>query len=162
MNLGQVTVWDNEWNVIKQIKSGGGGLFVGTNEHTPYVWADTVIGGEENFNKIHLVNKETLMVDRIIQAGSDGKIKLINPVSNKVIKEWSTAVIKNAKGEAITPRLLHAEPAMHGEHMYVSDWTGGRILVFDAKTGEYISQIEGLTTPTFTYSIEHRMDLPGA
>ena len=162
MNLGQVTVWDNEWNVIKQIKSGGGGLFVGTNEHTPYVWADNVIGGEENFNKIHLVNKETLMVDRIIQAGSDGKIKLINPVSNKVIKEWSTAVIKNAKGEAITPRLLHAEPAMHGEHMYVSDWTGGRILVFDAKTGEYISQIEGLTTPTFTYSIEHRMDLPGA
>lgn len=162
MNLGQVTVWDNDWNVIKQIKSGGGGLFVGTNEHTPYIWADNVIGGESNYNKIHLVNKETLLVDRIIQADSDGKVKLINPVSNKVIKEWSTGAIKNAKGEAIIPRLLHAEPAMHGEHMYVSDWTGGRILVFDAKTGEYISQIEGLTTPTFTYSIEHRMDLPGA
>ncbi|MGZ8546484.1 MAG: cytochrome D1 domain-containing protein, partial [Sulfuricurvum sp.] len=162
MNLGQVTVWDNKWNVTKQIKTAGGGLFVGTNEHTPFVWADNVIGGEDNYNKVHLINKETMMVERIIEAGKDGKIKLINPTTHKVIKEWSAGVVKNAKGEVVTPRLLHAEPAMHGEHMYISDWTGGRILVFDAKTGEYITQIEGLTTPTFTYSIEHRMDLPGA
>lgn len=162
MNLGQVTVWDNKWNVTKQIKTGGGGLFVGTNEHTPYVWADNVIGGEDNYNKMHLVNKETMMVERIIEANKDGSIKLINPATHKVIKEWAAGVVKNAKGEAVTPRLLHAEPAMHGEHMYISDWIGGRILVFDAKTGEYITQITGLTTPTFTYSIEHRMDLPGA
>lgn len=162
MNLGQVTVWDNQWNVTKQIKTAGGGLFVGTNEHTPYVWADNVIGGEDNYNKMHLVNKETMMVERIIEASKDGKIKLINPATHKVIKEWDIGVAKDAKGVAVTPRLLHAEPAMHGEHMYISDWTGGRILVFDAKTGEYISKIEGLTTPTFTYSIEHRMDLPGA
>lgn len=162
MNLGQVTVWDNQWNVTKQIKTAGGGLFVGTNEHTPYVWADNVIGGEDNYNKMHLVNKETMMVERIIEAGKDGKIKLINPATHKVIKEWDIGVAKDAKGVAVTPRLLHAEPAMHGEHMYISDWTGGRILVFDSKTGEYISKIEGLTTPTFTYSIEHRMDLPGA
>lgn len=162
MNLGQVTVWDNQWNVTKQIKTAGGGLFVGTNEHTPYVWADNVIGGEDNYNKMHLVNKETMMVERIIEASKEGKIKLINPATHKVIKEWDIGVAKDAKGVAVTPRLLHAEPAMHGEHMYISDWTGGRILVFDSKTGEYISKIEGLTTPTFTYSIEHRMDLPGA
>ncbi|MDO9208193.1 MAG: cytochrome D1 domain-containing protein [Sulfuricurvum sp.] len=162
MNLGQVTVWDNQWNVTKQIKTAGGGLFVGTNEHTPFVWADNVIGGEDNYNKIHLVSKETMMVERIIEAGKDGKVKLINPATHKVIKEWDIGVAKDAKGVAVTPRLLHAEPAAHGEHMYISDWTGGRILVFDSKTGEYISKIEGLTTPTFTYSIEHRMDLPGA
>jgi nitrite reductase (NO-forming)/hydroxylamine reductase len=162
MNLGQVTVWDNQWNVTKQIKTAGGGLFVGTNEHTPYVWADNVIGGEDNYNKVHLVSKETMMVERIIEAGKDGKVKLINPATHKVIKEWDIGVAKDAKGVAVTPRLLHAEPAAHGEHMYISDWTGGRILVFDSKTGEYISKIEGLTTPTFTYSIEHRMDLPGA
>ncbi|MDO9207976.1 MAG: cytochrome D1 domain-containing protein, partial [Sulfuricurvum sp.] len=156
MNLGQVTVWDNQWNVTKQIKTAGGGLFVGTNEHTPFVWADNVIGGEDNYNKIHLVSKETMMVERIIEAGKDGKVKLINPATHKVIKEWDIGVAKDAKGIAVTPRLLHAEPAMHGEHMYISDWTGGRILVFDSKTGEYISKIEGLTTPTFTYSIEHR------
>ncbi|MFA5215461.1 cytochrome D1 domain-containing protein [Sulfuricurvum sp.] len=162
MNLGQTTVWDNKWNVVKQINTEGGGLFVGTNEKTPYVWADNVIGGEANYNKIDLINKETLMVDRIIEANSDGTIKLINPNTHKIIKEWSTGALKNAKGEAIVPRLLHAEPAMHGEHMYISDWTGGRILVFNAKTGEYITQIDGLTTPTFTYSIEHRMEIPGA
>jgi nitrite reductase (NO-forming)/hydroxylamine reductase len=103
-----------------------------------------------------------MMVERIIEAGKDGKVKLINPATHKVIKEWDIGVAKDAKGVAVTPRLLHAEPAAHGEHMYISDWTGGRILVFNSKTGEYISKIEGLTTPTFTYSIEHRMDLPGA
>lgn len=162
MNLGLVSIWDNNWNVVKHVKTAGGGLFIGTNEHTPYLWADNVIGGEDNYNKVHLVNKETMMVDRIIEADKDGSVKLINPVTHKVLKEWATGAVKNAKGEAVTPRLLHAEPAMHGEHMYISDWAGGRILVFNAKTGEFISEIEGLTTPTFTYSIEHRMDLPGA
>lgn len=162
MNLGLVSIWDNKWNVVKATKTAGGGLFVGTNEHTPYIWADNVIGGEDNYNKMHLINKDSLMVDRIIQADKDGSIKLIDAHNNKTIKEWKTAVIKDAKGQSVTPRLLHAEPAAHGEHMYISDWTGGRILVVNAKTGEYIDSIEGLTTPTFTYSIEHRMDLPGA
>jgi nitrite reductase (NO-forming)/hydroxylamine reductase len=162
MNLGLVSIWDNKWNVVKATKTAGGGLFVGTNEHTPYIWADNVIGGEDNYNKMHLINKDSLMVDRIIQADKDGSIKLIDAHNNKIIKEWKTAAIKDAKGQPVTPRLLHAEPAAHGEHMYISDWTGGRILVVNAKTGEYIDSIEGLTTPTFTYSIEHRMDLPGA
>jgi nitrite reductase (NO-forming)/hydroxylamine reductase len=162
MNLGQVTVWDNKWNVTKQIKTAGGGLFIGTNEHTPFLWADNVIAGESNYNQIHLVNKETLMVDRIIKATVDGKLKLINPNTHKTIKEWEIGAVKDAKGVAVVPRLLHAEPAMHGEHMYVSDWTCGRILIFDSKTGEFVGKIDGLTTPTFTYSIEHRMDLPGA
>ncbi|MFZ3052593.1 MAG: cytochrome D1 domain-containing protein [Sulfuricurvum sp.] len=162
MNVGDVTVWDNQWHVLKHTKTAGGGLFIGTNEHTPFLWADNVIGGEDNYNKIHLVNKETLMVGRIIQATKEGKVQLIDPNNLKVIKEWNIGAVKNEKGELIIPRLLHGEPAAHGEHTYVSDWTCGRILVFDAKTGEYITQITGLTTPTFTYSIEHRMDLPGA
>lgn len=162
MNLGLVSIWDNKWNVVKATKTAGGGLFVGTNEHTPYIWADNVIGGEDNYNKMHLINKENLMVDRIIQADKDGSVKLINAHNNKILKEWKTAAIKDAKDQLVTPRLLHAEPAAHGEHMYISDWTGGRILVINAKTGEFIDVIDGLTTPTFTYSIEHRMDLPGA
>lgn len=102
------------------------------------------------------------MVGRIIQATKEGTVQLIDPNNLKVIKEWNIGAVKNEKGELIVPRLLHGEPAAHGEHEYISDWTCGRILVFDAKTGEYITQITGLTTPTFTYSIEHRMDLPGA
>lgn len=162
MNLGLATIWDNNWNVIKGVKTAGGGLFIGTNEHTPYVWADNVIGGENNYNKISLIGKESLMVERIIIAEKDGKIKLVDAKTQKVIKEYKTTKPKDAEGNAVIPRLLHAEPAMHGEHMYISDWTGGRILVVDAKTGEFITVIDGLTTPTFTYSIEHRMDLPGA
>jgi nitrite reductase (NO-forming)/hydroxylamine reductase len=162
MNVGDVTVWNNKWNVTKHVKTAGGGLFIGTNEHTPFLWADNVIGGEDNYNKMDLVNKETVMLSRVIEVTKEGVAKLIDPSNNKVIKEWKIGAVKNDKGELITPRLLHAEPAAHGEHMYVSDWTCGRILVFNSKTGEYITKIDGLTTPTFTYSIEHRMELPGA
>jgi nitrite reductase (NO-forming)/hydroxylamine reductase len=162
MNLGLATIWDNNWNVVKGVKTAGGGLFIGTNEHTPYVWADNVIGGETNYNKVFLIGKESLMVERIIVAEIDGTVKLVDAKTLKVIKEYKTSKPKDEKGNAVVPRLLHAEPAMHGEHMYISDWTGGRILVVDAKTGEFITVIDGLTTPTFTYSIEHRMDLPGA
>ena len=33
---------------------------------------------------------------------------------------------------------------------------------FEPKTGKFVKYITGLTTPTFTYSIEHRQTIPGA
>jgi len=35
-------------------------------------------------------------------------------------------------------------------------------LVFMILTGKFIKYIENLTTPTFTYSVEHRQHVPGA
>jgi len=184
MNFGQVVIWTSPgWKVVKKIKTAGGGLFVGTGEHTPYIWADCVIGGPKNYNKVYLINKETLETDRIIEVDKK-KGKLIDAHTGKVLQTWDATqhvkvpvnekkfgketimpvpdkigpVVKNP----VQPRLLHAEPANHGKWTMISEWTTGRIGIYDSKTGKFIKYIENLTTPTFTYSVEHRQHVPGA
>lgn len=60
------------------------------------------------------------------------------------------------------PRLLHAEPANHGKWTMISEWTTGRIGIYESETGKFIKYIQNLTTPTFTYSVEHGQHVPGA
>ena len=183
---GLVVIWESpSWKVVKKVKTAGGGLFVGTSEHTPWIWNDCVLGGEENYNKLYLINKETLETDRIIEVGKT-KGKLIDAKTNKVIQEWDATQHKKvamnevdskmskekivpvpdkvgpAVKEPVQPRLLHAESANHGEWVMISEWTTGRIGIYEAKTGKFIKYIENLTTPTFTYSVEHRQHVPGA
>ncbi len=161
MNLGQVTIWDDHFDVIRQIPTGGGGLFVGTSEHTPFVWADNVLGGPDVWNQVHLINKQTLELDRIITVGTtEGTVT--DPVTHKVFYKWEVPTVKDAKGEVVVPRILHAEPANHGHWTMISEWNAGRIGIYEAKTGKFVKYITGLTTPTFTYSIEHRQTIPGA
>jgi len=154
MNVGQVTVWDNNWDVVRHIPTAGGGLFVGTSEHTPWIWADNVLGGSSNWNTVHLINKQHLEVERIITVGKT-KGTLTKP-DGTVIDSWKVPTKK------VTPRILHAEPANHGNWTMISEWNAGRIGIYEAKTGKFVKYITGLTTPTFTYSIEHRQTIPGA
>ena len=183
MNIGSVVIWDSEWKVVKKVKTSGGGLFVGTSHHTPWIWADCVLGKPDKYNEVHLINKDTLETDRIIKVGKT-KGQLIDAKSGKVLQEWDAtqhekvpvnekkfgketimpmpdklgAVVK----DPVQPRLLHAEPANHGEWTMISEWTTGRIGIYESKTGKFIKYIENLTTPTFTYSVEHRQHIPGA
>ncbi len=185
MNIGSVVIWDSNWKVVKKVETAGGGLFIGTAHHTPYLWADCVLGKPEVFNEVHLINKETLETDRIIKVGKE-KGQLIDAKTKKVIQEWDAtqhakvaineedSKVSNEKlmpypeklgevaKEPVQPRLLHAEPANHGEWTMISEWTTGRIGIYNSKTGEFIKYIENLTTPTFTYSVEHRQHIPGA
>ncbi|RUM70971.1 MAG: nitrite reductase [Sulfurovum sp.] len=185
MNFGDIVVWDSEWKVIKHIKTAGGGLFIGTAQHTPYLWADCVLGEPKKYNEVYLINKDTLEVDRIIKVGKK-KGKLIDAKTKKVLQEWDATQYKpvpvievaskisteklmpmpthlgKAVKNPVQPRLLHAEPANHGEWTMISEWTTGRIGIYNAKTGEFIKYINNLTTPTFTYSVEHRQHVPGA
>ena len=160
MNVGQVTIWDNNWDVVRHIPTAGGGLFVGTSEHTPFIWADNVLGGPRAWNQVHLVNKQTLELDRIIKVGTS-KGQVLDPVSHKALYTWDVPTVK-AKGVAVVPRILHAEPANHGHWAMISEWNTGRIGIYEATTGKFVKYIDGLTTPTFTYSIEHRQTIPGA
>ncbi len=154
MNVGQVTVWDNNWDVVRHIPTAGGGLFVGTSEHTPWIWADNVLGGSSNWNTVHLINKEHLEVERIITVGKDKGT--LTKRDGTIIESW------NVPHKDVTPRILHAEPANHGNWTMISEWNAGRIGIYEAKTGNFVKYITGLTTPTFTYSIEHRQTIPGA
>ncbi len=186
MNFGSVVIWDSPgWKVVKKIKTAGGGLFVGTGEDTPWIWSDCVLGKPANYNKVYLINKETLKTDRIIEVGKH-KGKLIDAHTGKVLQTWdATQHVKVPVNEAhskmsnetlmpyptkigpvvknpVQPRLLHAEPANHGKWTMISEWTTGRIGIYDSKTGKFIKYIQNLTTPTFTYSVEHRQHIPGA
>ncbi len=183
MNIGSVVIWDSSWKVVKKVKTAGGGLFIGTAHDTPYLWADCVLGKPAKYNEVHLINKDTLETDRIIKVGKK-KGQLIDAKTKKVLQEWDTtqhakiavnekvfgkekimpmptklgAVVKNP----VQPRLLHAEPANHGEWTMISEWTTGRIGIYESKTGKFVKYINNLTTPTFTYSVEHRQHIPGA
>lgn len=183
MNFGDVVIWDSNWKVVKHVETAGGGLFIGTAPHTPYLWADCVLGKPDKYNEVHLINKDTLEVDRIIKVGKT-KGQLIDAKTKKVIQEWDTtqhvvAPQKEVKfgqekivphttkmgpvvKKPVQPRLLHAEPANHGEWTMISEWTTGRIGIYESKTGKFIKYINNLTTPTFTYSVEHRQHIPGA
>ncbi|OQX76663.1 MAG: nitrite reductase [Epsilonproteobacteria bacterium 4484_65] len=185
MNFGDVVIWDSNWKVVKHVKTSGGGLFVGTSHHTPYIWSDCVLGKPEFYNEVHLINKDTLETDRIIKVGKT-KGQLIDAKTKKVLQEWDAtqhekvavnevpskisketllpmpAKIGAAVKNPVQPRLLHAEPANHGKWTMISEWTTGRIGIYDSKTGKFIKYIENLTTPTFTYSVEHRQHIPGA
>ncbi|QOP43953.1 c-type cytochrome [Sulfurimonas sediminis] len=161
MNVGDVVIWDSDWNVVAHIRTAGGGLFVGTSEHTPFIWSDNVLGGPANWNKIYLINKQTLETDRILTVGTK-RGTIIDPVTHKTLYSWKVPTVKDKKGKVIIPRILHAEPANHGKWTMVSEWNAGRIGIYEAKTGKFVKYIEGLTTPTFTYSIEHRQSIPGA
>ncbi len=186
MNFGSVVIWESpSWKVVKKVKTSGGGLFVGTGEHTPWIWSDCVLGKPEFYNEVHLINKETLETDRIIKVGKT-KGQLIDAKTKKVIQEWdATQHVKvpvnevaskmsketllpmpdklgAAVKEPVQPRLLHAEPANHGKWTMISEWTTGRIGIYESETGKFVKYIENLTTPTFTYSVEHRQHIPGA
>lgn len=183
MNVGKVVIWDSNWKVVKTVDTAGGGLFVGTSHHTPYIWSDCVLGKPAYYNEVHLINKDTLETDRIIKVGKT-KGQLIDAKTKKVLQEWDAtqhekvAVNEKAFGKEtilpmpsklgaavknpVQPRLLHAEPANHGKWTMISEWTTGRIGIYDSKTGKFIKYIENLTTPTFTYSVEHRQHIPGA
>ncbi len=184
MNIGQVVIWTSpDWKIVKKIKTAGGGLFVGTGEDTPWIWSDCVLGKPEFYNEVHLINKETLETDRIIKVGKT-KGQLIDAKTKKVIQEWDAtqhakvAVNEVAFGKEkilpmpaklgaavknpVQPRLLHAEPANHGKWTMISEWTTGRIGIYESETGKFVKYIENLTTPTFTYSVEHRQHIPGA
>ena len=161
MNVGNVVIWDSNWDVVARIRTAGGGLFVGTSEHTPFIWSDCVIGGPSAWNKVYLIDKQELVVNRIIEVGTkEGKV--YDPVTHKILYKWKVPTVKDKKGHAVIPRILHAEPANHGKWTMISEWNTGRIGIYDAKTGKFIKYIKGLTTPTFTYSIEHRQSIPGA
>ncbi len=187
MNFGSVVIWDSNWKVVKKVKTAGGGLFVGTSHHTPYIWSDCVLGKPENYNRVYLINKDTLETDRIIKVGKK-KGQLIDAKTNKVLQEWDATqyerisvnevaskisketllppVAEGKHGKKVAkpvqPRLLHAEPANHGKWTMISEWTTGRIGIYESKTGKFIKYINNLTTPTFTYSVEHRQHVPGA
>jgi len=162
MNFGQVVIWTSPgWKIVKKIKTAGGGLFVGTGEDTPWIWADCVLGKPSKYNEVYLINKETLKVDRIIKVGKT-KGQLIDAKTKKVLQAWNAAqhakVAVNEKAfgkekilpmptklgavvkKPVQPRLLHAEPANHGK------WTMIQLVELVSMSQKLVSLLNILKT----------------
>jgi nitrite reductase (NO-forming)/hydroxylamine reductase len=185
MGVGQISVWDSSWALVKQVKISNSGLFLSTSNNTPYLWADCVDGKREFYNEVHLINKETLETERIIKVGKkigqllDAKTKKIlqewdatqhlpsedkvfkSKISNERLVPYTTKLGREAK-YPVQPKLLHAEPANHDKWYMISEWTTGRIGIYESQTGKFIKYINNLVSPTYTFSVEYRKNIPGS
>lgn len=63
---GQVSIIDmSNWQVIKRIKTQGPGFFMRSHENSKYAWVDVFFG--PNKDLMHVINKETLEIEKTLQ-----------------------------------------------------------------------------------------------
>ncbi len=55
-------------------------------------------------------------------------------------------------------QTLHPEFTADGRYVYVSDWQGNVVRVYDALTFEKVAEVGGVTTPTGIFSVERRAE----
>ena len=58
-------------------------------------------------------------------------------------------------------RTLHPEFTMDGKFVYVADWDGNVVRVYDAATLEKVTEIDGITTPTGIFNSHRRSETLG-
>lgn len=58
-------------------------------------------------------------------------------------------------------QTLHPEFTIDGKYVYISDWQGNVVRVYDALTFEKIAEIGGVVTPTGIFNTERRLETLG-
>ena len=58
-------------------------------------------------------------------------------------------------------QTLHPEFTSHGDLVYVSDWQGNVVRVYDAETFEMIAELGDVTTPTGIFKTSRRDETLG-
>lgn len=175
-SIGEVTIFDSSWKIVKKIKTSDGGAFINSDIKSPYLWVDCSNGKKDTYNEIHLIDKESLKTVKIIKIGkTEGKLidikskKIIQkwnaiqhltneeiPIKSKISKERITPYSLKLGREAkypVEPKLLYTEPINNGKSFMISEFTTGRVGIYNAKSGEFIKYINNLATPTYIYSI---------
>ncbi len=73
-------------------------------------------------------------------------------------KEKPFEVVQNIQEGEMT---LHPEFTVDGEYVYISDWNGNVVRVYDAQSLEKISEISDVVTPTGTFNTSRRHETLG-
>lgn len=124
---GKVTIWDlSNDQIVATIPTAGPGLFLRTDEHNPYLWADSVFAAQPN--RIYIIDKKTFKLVHVIEEGI---------------------------------QTLHPEFTADGKYVYIADWQGNVVRVYDALTFQKVAEITGVTTPTGIFSVSRRTDTLG-
>jgi hypothetical protein len=58
-------------------------------------------------------------------------------------------------------QTLHPEFTADGQMVYISDWQGNVVRVYDGLTFERIAEVGGVTTPTGIFNTERRTETLG-
>lgn len=125
---GKIAVWDTDANeILGEIETPGPGLFIRSQDNSPYVWADSVFAKQPN---------------RIIVFEKESPFNVVG-------------IIEEGK------RTLHPEFTTDGKFVYVADWDGNVVRVYDATTLEKVTEISGITTPTGIFNSHRRSETLG-
>lgn len=58
-------------------------------------------------------------------------------------------------------KCLHPEPTADGKYVYISDWTGNKVYVYDAHTLKKVKEFKGIETPTGIFNSSRRYETLG-
>ena len=58
-------------------------------------------------------------------------------------------------------QTLHPEFTADGKYVYVADWQGNMVRIYDAHTLTLVKEVGGVTTPTGIFSVERRLETLG-
>ncbi|SFC07519.1 nitrite reductase (NO-forming) / hydroxylamine reductase [Halobiforma haloterrestris] len=118
-----VTAWDLErWEPVADVEVPGDGMFLNSHPDCDAVWGDVIFDSGDRNELLYRIDPDTLEVADVIDTS-----------------EW---------GEG---RSLHPEFTRDGDSVYVSLWDAGKLLVFDAESGDLRTEIDGLETPTGSF-----------
>ena len=125
---GKVTVWDTDTNeIVAEVPTSGAGLFLRSQDNSPYVWADSVFAKQPHSITVF----EKTAPFKVVKVIDEGK------------------------------RTLHPEFTSDGKFVYIADWDGNIVRVYDASTFEKVAEIEGITTPTGIFNSHRRSETLG-
>jgi DNA-binding beta-propeller fold protein YncE len=58
-------------------------------------------------------------------------------------------------------QTLHPELTNDGKYVYISDWQGNVVRVYDAQTSKKVAEMAGVTTPTGIFNSSRRHETLG-
>jgi DNA-binding beta-propeller fold protein YncE len=77
------------------------------------------------------------------------------------IHVFDSATFETVKVIAEGVQTLHPEFTADGQFVYVADWQGDLIRVYDAKTFEKVTEVGGAATPTGVFNTSRRTETLG-
>lgn len=161
-----------EWEVIERIPTGdtphpGSGATWEANDNT---YGATVHAGEG------LVTIWDLETNEIVAKVPTSGPGLFVRAHDKNPYVWADTVFSEKPNEiyvidketfevvhviADGEQVVHPELTADGDYVYISDWLGDVVRIYDAYTFELVAEVGGVTTPTGIFNTERRYEMLG-
>jgi len=134
-----VFIWNTETNKeVARLRTVGPGLFIGTNKHTPYLWADAIFSDKAP-NTFYAVEKDPPFTLHEIQI--EEAVRLVHPEPS-------------ADGKYV---YISDWPPPEKQEEYGL----GKVFVLDAESFEVVTVFDDVVTPTGIFNSSRRYETLG-